>query len=274
MIVIFLLATLFFGYWALMFTFIFLIGLAQGAISSALLVLLFALAAWLPTVFFGRKVYKRWRKRHPAPTEEEKAQRREERRIRAEEKQAQREEKLRQKQEAEREAAQLKAQQEFESNVAMLTEYVYCSEEQMAKYFINGELPTEYRLTSLLLKEGETVKYYGTAIQHITKNKAIGRTGGYGGASIRIAKGVTLRTGSSAGHTIYGDVTDSYSGEIVITNQRIVFINEQKGFEVALKSVTAITPMDEEIVIQAKTKAYRLFVTLPELVLACVNQTV
>lgn len=274
MMVVYILVTAFFGYWAFAFTLASLFSFGKEEIASILVLLVVTLLCWAPTIFFGRKAHRKWREKHPAPTDEEKAQRIEERRLKAEAKQAERAELQRQRGEAKREAAELKAQQEFERNIAKIAEYVYCDEEQLAKYFIDGELPTVYRPTTLLMKSEEEVRYYGAAVYKITKTKAVGRTSGHRGASIRVAKGVTLHTGGSVGRTVYDDVTDTYNGEIVLTNQRIVFVNPQKGFEVALKSVTAITPAGGEVVIQAKTKAYRLALASSEIFLKSVNQTV
>jgi len=133
---------------------------------------------------------------------------------------------------------------------------VYLSQEQFEKLENRIELPIVD--TPLFLKNGEVAVYYCQASLIITKNRVIGRTGSYGGGTVRIAKGLSVHTGSSSSRSIYGDVSTSYSGEFIITNQRIVFVNSQKGFELAHDNITAATYDKYGFVFQAKNKSYVL----------------
>jgi hypothetical protein len=102
-----------------------------------------------------------------------------------------------------------------------------------------GELP-DASGSPVVLKNGERVHFVAEAVRFITKNRVVGRTASTAGASFRVAKGVTIRTGGIKGKSIYGDVTSSYNGKLSVTNKRIVFTDEQKPFEVGLGSVSAI----------------------------------
>lgn len=112
----------------------------------------------------------------------------------------------------------------------------------------------------VVLVEGEAAHYFAPARRYITKTKAIGRTGSGGGVSVRVAKGVSLRTGGGASQTVYDDVTDSFPGQIVLTDLRIVFLASQNGFDCKLNAISAITPEGDRIMIQAGSKSYRLTV--------------
>ena len=79
-------------------------------------------------------------------------------------------------------------------------------------------------------EEGEVAHYYAPATKIVTKNKAVGRTGSGAGVRVRVAKGVSVSTGGGSSRTVYGEVTETYSGAIVLTNRRIVFIHNQAGF--------------------------------------------
>lgn len=114
----------------------------------------------------------------------------------------------------------------------------------------------------VVLSEDEVAHFFAPARRYITKKKAVGRTGSGGGVSVRVAKGVSLRTGGGASQTVYDDVTDVFDGQIVLTNRRIVFLASQNGFDCKLNTISAIVPEGDLIMIQAGAKSYRLAVAL------------
>lgn len=122
-----------------------------------------------------------------------------------------------------------------------------------------GELPVVTDVP-VVLAEGEVARYYAPAVRFVTKTKAVGRTGGHGGVSVRVAKGVSVRSGRGASQTVYDDVTDRFEGRVVLTDQRIVFLAVQGGFDCKLDKVSAIIPEGDRIMVQAGSNAYRLAV--------------
>lgn len=112
----------------------------------------------------------------------------------------------------------------------------------------------------VVLADGEVAHYFAPARRYITKTKAIGRTGSGGGVRVRVAKGVSVAAGGGASQTVYDDVTDSFPGQIVLTDRRIVFLAQQNGFDCKLDTISAITPEGDRIMIQAGAKNYRLLV--------------
>ncbi len=89
------------------------------------------------------------------------------------------------------------------------------------------------------------------------RTRAVGRTGSGAGVRVRVAKGVSVSTGGGSSRTVYGEVTETYSGAIVLTNRRIVFIHNQDGFECKISALTAVTPVDGSVVVQAGSKTYQ-----------------
>lgn len=112
----------------------------------------------------------------------------------------------------------------------------------------------------VILADGEAAHFFGPARRYITKTKAVGRTGSGSGVSVRVAKGVSVRTGGGASRTVYDDVTDSFAGQVVLTNRRIVFLAKQNGFDCKLDAISAIAPEGDRLLIQAGAKTYRLAV--------------
>lgn len=131
-------------------------------------------------------------------------------------------------------------------------------EENAISAIAQGELPVVTG-TPVLLEEGEVAHYYAPATKIVTKNKAVGRTGSGAGVRVRVAKGVSVSTGGGSSRTVYGEVTETYSGAIVLTNRRIVFIHNQAGFECKISALTAVTPVDGSVVVQARDRRHISF---------------
>lgn len=127
-----------------------------------------------------------------------------------------------------------------------------------------GGLP-EITGTPVVLEEGEVAHYYAPAIRSVTKNRVVGHTGGGAGVSVRVAKGVSVRTGGGSSQNVRSDVTDDFTGAVVLTNRRLVFLHNQAGFECRLSSVSAVTPLTDSILIQSGAKSYQLSVARSDL---------
>lgn len=131
----------------------------------------------------------------------------------------------------------------------------YMTPESLEK-LCSGNLP-QITNVPVILGTGEVAHYFAPARRYITKTKAVGRTGGSGGISVRIAKGVSVHSGRSASQTVYGEVTDTFNGNIVLTNRRLVFISQENGFDLKLSSISAIIPGPLTL-IQSGAKSYTM----------------
>ena len=147
---------------------------------------------------------------------------------------------------------------------------VYLTEQQIRSLENEIELPVLDN-TSVFLGSGEVAVYHSAATRQEIKNRVIGRTGGYSGSTIRIAKGVSIRTGSSASSPVYGDVATHYEGELVLTNKRLIFLSDQKGFEVAYNAITAGTAYTDGITIQKGSHTYTLILPKADLAILAFN---
>lgn len=111
---------------------------------------------------------------------------------------------------------------------------------------------------SMLPKKNESVYLEQEAVLKVVKNKILGSSGSSGGASVRVAKGIYLHSRSSGSKKIYGDVTTKYCGTLAISNQRIVFTNPEKGFEIPLSKLSSIESDLNTIVFQQGSKVFYL----------------
>lgn len=125
-------------------------------------------------------------------------------------------------------------------------------------------LPIVQNPYAILMRPGETCYYQAEASTLVVKNQVVGHTANGSGVSVRVAKGVTLHSGGSRGHSIRGNVAYTYPGLFTMTNQRFVMTGE-KGFEHPIEKVTSITPYNgfEGITFQFGRSSYTLLMREP-----------
>ena len=140
---------------------------------------------------------------------------------------------------------------------------IYLTEAQIQKLENKAELPVVD--TPVFLSTGEVAVYHSKATLQETKHRVVARTGSYSGGSVRIAKGLSIRTGSSTSRPVYGDVSTHFEGELVLTNKRLVFLNAQKGFEVAYNAITAATAYTDGISVQSRNHTYTVLLPRTDL---------
>lgn len=117
---------------------------------------------------------------------------------------------------------------------------------------------------AIMMHAGELCHYQAVASVLIIKNQVVGRTGGSGGVSVRVAKGLTLHSGRGASRTIRQDISYTYPGILSITNQRIIMTGDQ-GFECPLSKLTSLLPYNryEGITLQFGRSTYTLLMDEP-----------
>lgn len=98
--------------------------------------------------------------------------------------------------------------------------------------------PVDYN--DLVLKDGEEVYLAISAKTFTSKERVTGYEGGSSGVSVRVAKGVTVRSGGSKGTAVRKKVYEFHDGDYVVTNKRLVFIGMEDSFDIPLEKVTAV----------------------------------
>lgn len=93
-------------------------------------------------------------------------------------------------------------------------------------------------------QKGECIIYAAPAQTFKDKEQVVSYTGKSVGASFRVAKGVTVRTGSSGGRPIRGSVRNHNVGDLIITNKRVVFIGKDDSFDFSIEKISAVKILD------------------------------
>lgn len=126
------------------------------------------------------------------------------------------------------------------------------------------ELPVVEEPFSIILRAGEICHGQFEASVWTVKNQVVGYKSDSSGASVRIAKGLTIRSGGSRSTPIRQDVATVYPGLFSVTNQRFIMTGE-KGFEYPLGKLTSLTPYNryEGITLQFGRTSYTLLMDEP-----------
>lgn len=133
-----------------------------------------------------------------------------------------------------------------------------------------GKIPTVYA-DKLILNPDEICHYYTNATRLITKNRVVGYSGSSGGISVRVTKGISLKTGSHQGTPIRGDVTEETRGRLFITNKRIIFMSVKNSFEIKLEKIIATEYYSNGIGIQNDKDYYLMKLIAPEIPLSMIR---
>lgn len=124
---------------------------------------------------------------------------------------------------------------------------------------IHGRLPI-LKTDTIFLTAGEECHYIDKAVyeekvvqkRYVRHNKSYSIPGFFKGTRVSLGNGQT-------------DVVDNVQyeqnrGVLYITNKRIVFVGESKGFDRKIGDLTAVTPYANCVEIQIDSEVYRVFV--------------
>lgn len=90
----------------------------------------------------------------------------------------------------------------------------------------------------------EVLIYAAPAYTFKDKEQVVGYTSKFAGASVRVAKGVTVRTGSSGGRPVKSDVRKFNEGDLLITNQRVLFVGKDDSFDFKAEKISTVKLLD------------------------------
>ena len=117
--------------------------------------------------------------------------------------------------------------------------------------FVKGEHGKQFD-TNLLLKRGEYLIFDLPQIT-LCEERSVKLKGGYQGFSVRIMKGVSYRFGGFQGGS-ERKVVEIDSGNLTLTNKRMVFSGKKTSKEISLTKINTIESLDNGISITRSGK--------------------
>lgn len=116
------------------------------------------------------------------------------------------------------------------------------------------------RYNGFMLQNQEVILYVAPASVYNDKEKVVGYTGSSAGVSVRVAKGVSVRTGGSKSKAVRNNVREYTDGDLIITNKRVVFTASKNSFEMKINKITATKILTREsFILQAGNTAKNLY---------------
>lgn len=99
--------------------------------------------------------------------------------------------------------------------------------------------------TGFFPQAGEILVYAAPASTFVDKEKVVGYTGRSAGTTVRVAKGLSVRTGGSGSRAIRDNVRTFHEGDLLITNKRVMFIGKNDHFEFKVNKISLTKPLDK-----------------------------
>ena len=106
----------------------------------------------------------------------------------------------------------------------------------------------------------EVLIYAAPAATFKDKEQIVGYSGKSTGVSVRVAKGVTIRTGSTGSNAVRATTRQSYMGDLLITNKRIIFVGKDDSFEFYVDKISTVKLLSKNsFVVQAGRSSKNLW---------------
>lgn len=111
-----------------------------------------------------------------------------------------------------------------------------------------------------ILQNEEVILYATPASIYNDKEKVVGYKSSSSGVSFRVAKGVSIRKGSSRSNAIRRKVREYTDGDLIITNKRVAFLSSNNGFDIKIDKITAVRLVSENsFILQSGSKSKNIF---------------
>lgn len=110
---------------------------------------------------------------------------------------------------------------------------------------------------SIILKENEYCFYKDKCVIYESKEESVGYESGYNGINFHLTSGVNIKKGKSKSKSIISVKETEYSGILYLTNKRVIFINDTKGFEKPLSAITSVQGISPILTLQINNKSFR-----------------
>lgn len=132
----------------------------------------------------------------------------------------------------------------------------YCESENFSATEALKQLSPDPADVGISLGKDEVCFYKGSARSKKTKSIIKRYNRQSMGFSIRIMKGVSIRPGTGVSTPVRENVTETYEGELYITNKRIILLAPKYGFDVKRTKINTIAPFNGGFTLYVGEKNY------------------
>ncbi len=120
--------------------------------------------------------------------------------------------------------------------------------QRISNEIVSGTLPT-FNPSTIMLGKNETCHFMDRAALAVQKTEKEYRSR-RNGSSFRVTKNFTIHSGGSTTKPVEQSWYEFKEGVIFVTNERIIFVAPENGFEKKIKNLTAVIPYSDAIALQ------------------------
>lgn len=113
---------------------------------------------------------------------------------------------------------------------------------------MTGQLPT-FRPSGIMLAKNESCHFMDKAALAVKQTEKIYQSRRSGG-SYKLTKNYTMHSSTGRSKPIEQEWYEFKEGVIFVTNQRIIFVAPENGFEKKIKNLTAVIPYSDAVALQ------------------------
>lgn len=123
-----------------------------------------------------------------------------------------------------------------------------------------GRLP-KFNPSTIMLEQNEICHFMDRAALVLKKREKSYRST-RSGSSYRLTKNITIHSGGGTSTPIEQEWYEFKKGVVFVTNQRIIFVASENGFEKKIKNLTSVVPYSDGVDLQFGSQTITLM--LPE----------
>lgn len=144
-------------------------------------------------------------------------------------------------------------------NLFNINEFSSLMSYNIIKQINNGDLPC-IDTPNLNLEGNEFCCYMDKGYTFKDKTITTGYTGKNNGVSIRIAKGISYRTGASGNKAIRETQRTKYFGTLYLTTKRLIYSSQKVSFDKPHEKITSIQEAKDGLIIQIGSNTYEIVI--------------
>ena len=135
--------------------------------------------------------------------------------------------------------------------------------QKVSNEIISGRLP-KFNPSTIMLNKNETCHFMDRAAL-VVKQKERSYQTRRRGNSFKVTKNWTVHSTNGRTKPIEQEWIEFKEGVVFVTNERIIFVAPEHGFEKKIKNLTAIVPYNDAIALQFGSQIINLMMPQPQL---------
>lgn len=128
--------------------------------------------------------------------------------------------------------------------------------QKVSNEIMTGQLP-KFNPSTIMLNKGETCHFMDRAALAV-KKKERSYQSHRGGSSYKMTKNWTIHSFNGRTRPIDQEWFEFKEGVVFVTNERVIFVAPENGFEKKIKNITAVVPYNDAVALQFASQTINL----------------